>query len=98
MSKAEERALEAYPVSIGTYSDNCQEYDTNEADRATYQEGYEQAEKDNALTWEDVKRIVSIADMMMPNTALDKIAFEAEFQTEEMFYKEVLKRYNNGKQ
>lgn len=46
MSKAEERALEAYPVFMGTYSDNCREYDMNESDRLTYQEGYERAVRD----------------------------------------------------
>ena len=46
MTKAEEMALEAYPVMISEYSDSCQEYDSNESDRLTYQEGYEQAERD----------------------------------------------------
>ena len=51
MSKrAEEKAFEAYPPVIGIYSDSCLEYDANESDRLTYQEGYEQAEKD--LEWE----------------------------------------------
>ena len=65
--------------------------------RDAYWDGYEQAEKDLALTWEDVKQIVEIADKMMPDTAWDEPAFEAEFPTEEKFYEEVLKRYNDTK-
>lgn len=53
MSKrAEEAALEAYPndsfVSV-EYADMC---------RSFYQEGYEQAEKDLALTLEDIRLII----------------------------------------
>ena len=46
MSKAEQRALEAYPIVISQHSDNCKEYDSNESDRLTFIEGYHQAEKD----------------------------------------------------
>lgn len=61
MSKAEERALEAYPIVMSQYSDNCKEYDSNESDRLTFIEGYQQAEKDLELTWEDIDRIVGEA-------------------------------------
>lgn len=46
MSKAEEKALKAYPIVISQYSDNCKEYDSNESDRLTFIEGYHQAEED----------------------------------------------------
>ena len=46
MSKAEERALEAYPIVMSQHSDNCKEYNSNESDRLTFIEGYHQAEKD----------------------------------------------------
>jgi hypothetical protein len=46
MSKAEERALEAYPIAMSEYSDSCREYDSNESERLTFIEGYHQAEKD----------------------------------------------------
>ncbi len=60
--------------------------------------GYEQAEKDLALTWEDVMRIVEIADMLMPFDAVDIKDLEQEFQSEEGYYKEVvLKRFNTTK-
>ena len=61
--RAEEAALIAYPVCMGEYSDNCKEYDTNESDRLTYQEGYEKAEKETierAAKWlrEETKKYV----------------------------------------
>ena len=53
--RAEEAALIAYPVCMGEYSDNCKEYDTNESDRLTYQEGYEKAEKETLDSTEKVE-------------------------------------------
>lgn len=60
MSKrAEERALEAYPVEICGYVTECrvgakpQPQDWNEERRKCFREGYEQAEKD--LGWISVK-------------------------------------------
>jgi len=43
------------------------------------------------LTWEDIKRIVNIADDLLPG--IDTAAILSEFQTEEAYYKEILKRY-----
>lgn len=112
MSKAEERALEAYPNEHfvdHTYAEMC---------RGFYEEGYEQAEKDlqwevnhteeayqngyvaglkERLTWEDVKRIVEIADRLCPYTTKEMAEFEHEFRTEEAYYREILKRFYNGK-
>ena len=45
MSKAEERALSAYPPEYGD-EDFDKTWDSNEQYREPYQEGYEQAEKD----------------------------------------------------
>lgn len=45
MTKAEERALEAYPYN-SAYTDNDVEYDGNFCNRLPYIEGYEQAEND----------------------------------------------------
>lgn len=45
MSKAEERALAAYPPEYGD-EDFDKTWDSNEQYREPYQEGYEQAEKD----------------------------------------------------
>lgn len=56
MSKAEERALEKYPIKM--YEEvgwRC--VDKNTHKRQYFVEGYHQAEKDLALTWEDIKTI-----------------------------------------
>lgn len=61
MNKAEEAALKAYSkgptVNIG-YED----YDQYSKERSGFIQGYKQAEKDLALTWEDAKLIYRIAD------------------------------------
>ena len=88
MSKAEERALKAYPIVMSQYSDNCKEYDSNESDRLTFIEGYHQAEKDLALTIEDIKQIDSL---------IDDVALE-ETDTMEDLYQEVLNQFNKLKE
>lgn len=78
MSKAEERAMEAYPVVMGTYSDNCREYDMNESDRLTYQEGYEQAVKDMIERTTDwlLKNFPGITTMMYIEDFKKEIGYE----------------------
>lgn len=100
MSKrAEEVALKAYPVDICGYTVECrigakpQPQDWNEIRRTHFQEGYEQAEKDLALTWEDIKTITEIADSMLTGTAWDVI----DWPDEQKYYEEVLKRYLEAK-
>ena len=56
-------------------------------------DGYEQAEKDLALTWKDIKRLDSIMDSMRTYTAWDDV----DYPNKEDFYKEVLKRFNETK-
>lgn len=56
-------------------------------------EGYEQAEKDLALTPEDIKAIVTIADSMLTHTAWDAI----DWPDEQKYYEEVLRRFNEQK-
>lgn len=50
---------------------------------------------DTAITWRDIKAIVKIADDLDP--LHDHDAMNAEFHTEEAFYKEVLKRFEEGR-
>lgn len=52
--------------------------------------------KTQELTWEDMKAIVKIADDLDP--LYDHDAMNAEFQSEESYYQEVLKRFKEGKQ
>ena len=66
MSKAEDRALEAYPKMSRISephglipADNQSHYlgDGNEEKREAFLLGYHQAEKDLELTWEDIREI-----------------------------------------
>ena len=60
---------------------------------------YEESEISNdlALTWEDVKQIVEIADKLCPYTSKNIAEFQQEFQTEEAYYKRVLEEFNDGR-
>ena len=74
MSKAEERALEKYPLLadddkeglealkyIGMECDCASEYNqVQESKQAYFIKGYHQAEKDLELTWKDIREIYSI--------------------------------------
>ena len=96
MSKAEEIALEKYPIhSIrivpargGGYYADCHL-------REGFIEGYQQAEKDLELTWEDMMAIHRcIKDAM--NYHLYKMLEGTEGQ--KTVYQEVLKRFKNFKE
>ena len=89
MSRAEERALEAYPKAenkvwnsaFGTF-----EFDENGGRREGFIKGYEQAEKDLTLTWEDIRLI----DALICTTASsNKVGKE--------LYEEVLQKFNESK-
>jgi hypothetical protein len=89
MSKAEERALEAYPKDIEEFVDVNglkSVVDNNSWQRTIFLNGYHQAEKDLELTWRDIERIDDIS-----------IRLDGTEETKEMsnkeFYQEVLKRF-----
>ena len=84
MSKAEERALEAYPNEHfvdHTYAEMC---------RGFYEEGYKQAEEDLALTWEDMQRIWQIIDIA--NEECDEHQPSWMYGSKS-FFSEVLRRF-----
>ena len=86
MSKrSQEAALKAYPNRMFVH------------ERTVYRFGFEHAEKVLKLKWQDVKRIVEIADHLCPYTSKEIAVFKDEFQTEEAYYKEVLKRFNEAR-
>lgn len=66
MSKrAEQKALEAYPPIHSDGKRHAKRVqslsvDTRQSVRTVFQKGYEQAEKDLALTWEDIEKITDI--------------------------------------
>ena len=89
MSKAELRALEAYPPKYAKQERHpkriqSEKVDTHQPMRTIYIKGYKQAEKDLELTWKDMKLIWNITD-------------EMDNMPEEEFYQEVLKRFKEIK-
>lgn len=99
MSKiVEEAALKAYPEEITTVygplpgaSAPCI-IDSNRPYRIGFKRGYEAAEKDLALTWEDIKTIEQII------ATSDWYDFEISGKLwSKEFYEEVLKRYLEAK-
>jgi hypothetical protein len=90
MSKiAERKALEAYPMELHpNILDSRYQTDINARPRKAFIEGYEQAEKDLELTWEDIKTIEQII------TTSDWYDFEINGKLwSKEFYEEVLKRF-----
>ena len=56
--------------------------------------------KTQELTWQDVQRIVKIADDLIPCTPFVSVSeqiFADEFQTEQSYYDEILKRFKEAK-
>jgi len=87
MSKAEERALEVFPLKID--GDSRGSYDSNVVKRIVYQQGYEQAEKDLELTWEDMLRIDDI---------ISEVYKDSDSCSAKNIYQEVLKRFKDYKE
>lgn len=89
MSKqAEEAALKAYP----DYPTMDGGYVTQRKQRKVFIQGYEAAEKDLALTWEDMRKIIRIYEEMMGDPEA-----HPEWMEEQPFYEEILKRYLEAK-
>lgn len=89
MSKAEEKANE--------YAEKVMLCVNHRLDvRDAYWDGYEQAEKDLALTWEDVETINRLTSEVCSEFFGDPCGSE-DFDREKT-YTEVLRRYNERKQ
>ena len=84
MSRAEQRALEAYPAERGHLHDRP-------FLRDGFIHGYEQAEKDFALTWEDMKEIQRLLDVVWSEQDITAPI------DEDTIYKEALKRFNKAR-
>lgn len=90
MTRAEQRALEAYP------RDDDKELNFRRANyRIAYERGYEQAEKDLALTWEDIERIEHYCEQV--NREHNMGTFRGT-PYGKSFYKEVSRRFNKAKE
>ena len=96
MSRAEERALEFYPMKDynkePNYIHSCDSKMLDKVYREVFVLGYESAEKDLALTWEDMRKIILI-DLEM----IDDPEAHPEWMEEQPFYEEILKRFKEAK-
>lgn len=86
MNKAEVRAFERYP----DYREMDGEYVTQIHKRKVFAEGYHQAEKDNELTWKDMKCIIKYYQDIMAEKISPFVRVED--------YKEVLNRFKYWKE
>ena len=97
MSKAEERALEAYPIKMGEMPAGMGgltlPYDINERSRIKFQQGYEQAEKDLALTVQDLELLHTFLYAVKNNKSG---CFTFTRLSDEQ-YQEVLRRFKEAK-
>lgn len=95
MSKrAEKRALELFPVDMQMCIDSTgetYEADVNEPRRKYVAFGYEQAEKDIALTWEDVAILVTIYEQGVDNGDYRRYN-ESEWMKE--YSQDILRKFN----
>jgi hypothetical protein len=82
MSKAEERAMKAYPIKIAERDG----YDENLRERKGFVKGYHKAEKDLELIWEDISDIIEIHEDVL------------EMESCENVYMEVLRRFKERKE
>lgn len=97
MTRAEKAALKAYPVNMTplNYQDLIEQFggkteiDVNTYPRCLFQEGYEQAEKDLALTWEDVQLLDFYAMECQVEESKGR-----KFNSSQEFFEEVLQRFN----
>lgn len=94
MTRAEEAANKAYPAEkaiTGSYfTGGFMTKDFNAEKRDCFIEGYEQAEQDLALTWQDIRRIVKIADAELGRHTQDELAEMGEGK----YYETILEKYN----
>lgn len=99
MSKrTEQAALKAYPPTYTTVKRHAKRVqselvDTHKPVRAIFQQGYEQAEQDLALTWEDMAKI----DAIILDTNNEFAVDHSKKISRQQFYEEVLKRFNEHK-
>lgn len=93
MTKAEERALEFYPIKDynkePNYIHSCDSKMLDEVYREVFMLGYEQAEKDLALTWGDIQLLDFYAMECQVEESKGR-----KFNSSQEFFEEVLRRFN----
>ena len=97
MTKAEERALEAYPIKDynkePNYIHTCDSKMLDEVYRDVFRIGYEQSEKDNELTIDDLELLHTFLYAVKNNKSG---AFTFTRLSDEQ-YEEVLRRFKEAK-
>ena len=89
MSRAEQQALIAYPRDIEKKMSGT--IDHNLTRRNAYIKGYEQAVRDLALTWEDMREVYVTFD------SLDRESRSTFNMGIEEYFQEALRRFNEKK-
>ena len=92
MSKAEDRALERFPVHKGASKEWIESHLKGVC--SDYIEGYHQAEKDNELTWKDISDILDVTDVIANDDSMEE---RLKTMSEEEYCQEVLNRFNKQK-
>jgi hypothetical protein len=93
MSKAEDLAKDLYPdwEMTGVPTIDGLEESMVRIQRVAYIKGYRQAEKDNELSWEDIRELYIIFAEVDTEIELCKVDIKSETIG---YYQEVLKRFN----
>lgn len=105
MTKAEEKAKEAYPIhpmeilpeedengkiiNFDEWLDDFRISIQSFSAQKGFQQGYEQAEKGYALTWKDIQQICTIADDFFDDD------YEYFKLSDEEFFTKILEQFNN---
>lgn len=102
MSRVEDKALKKYPMKFVGYCKDSSDatpipIDANEKLREAYVEGYHQAEKDNELSWEDLKLLQDISHEVFAEVAKESVDYYQIYPTQQSFLEEVLKRFKAQK-
>lgn len=96
MTKAEEAALRAYPPTFSSGKKDAkriqaERVDTHQPIRTIFIRAYEQAEKDLALTWEDVAILITIYEQGVDNGDYRRHN-DAEWMKE--YSQDILRKFN----
>ena len=92
MSKAEDRALERFPVHEGASKEWVESHLKGIC--SDYIEGYHQAEKDLELGWEDIRIILDIENDILCECNSQKELVIETYPKGEDYYGEILERFN----
>ena len=97
--RAKQAALKAFPPFIDEVGEIVRggvryiKKDIYESDRRIFKRGFEQAEEELKLTWQDVQRLIYIANLTLNSLDYEQI----EKLGEEGYYTQILKRFLDDK-